>query len=52
MKAGTLSGIITLSLCYPLELVRTRLALASGLGIHYKGIFDCARTTVQKEVGE
>ena len=50
MKAGTVSGTITLTCCYPLDFVRTRLALASGLGIHYNGIFDCFRRTVQKEV--
>ena len=50
MKAGTVSGIITFTFTYPLDFVRTRLALASGLGIRYNGIADCFKTTVQKEV--
>ena len=49
LAAGTASGLMTSLLTYPLETVRTRLALGKAFGSHYSGIFDCFKQTVYKE---
>ena len=49
MIAGTCSGFCTTFITYPLEVVRTRLALGPGIGVKYKGVYDCLRRTVVEE---
>jgi len=49
LLAGTMAGAVQQFVTYPLEVVRTRLALCSGMGVQYKGIVDCAVTTVRHE---
>eukprot|EP00658_Telonema_sp_P-2_P051068 TRINITY_DN39085_c0_g1_i1.p1 TRINITY_DN39085_c0_g1~~TRINITY_DN39085_c0_g1_i1.p1 ORF type:complete len:354 (-),score=84.55 TRINITY_DN39085_c0_g1_i1:175-1236(-) len=46
MLAGSLSGITTTVLTYPLDLIRSRLMMSGG---NYRGIADCARQTVAAE---
>jgi hypothetical protein len=48
MLAGTMAGLFQITITYPLELVRTRLALSTA-DSHYKGIIDCAVKTVKTE---
>eukprot|EP01130_Rhizamoeba_saxonica_P018463 TRINITY_DN924_c0_g1_i2.p1 TRINITY_DN924_c0_g1~~TRINITY_DN924_c0_g1_i2.p1 ORF type:complete len:203 (-),score=32.99 TRINITY_DN924_c0_g1_i2:112-720(-) len=48
--SGSAAGMFQASSTYPLEFIRTRLSLASGLGEQkYKGILHCAVVTYQKE---
>ena len=49
LAAGTASGLMTSLLTYPLETVRTRLALGRAFGSNYSGIYDCFKQTVFKE---
>jgi solute carrier family 25 phosphate transporter 23/24/25/41 len=49
VAAGTLAGTATVCCTYPLDLVRTRLSLAKGLGFKFAGIFDCAVQTLKHE---
>jgi len=49
MMAGTCSGFCTTFLTYPLEVVRTRLALGPGMGVKYTGVFDCLKRTFVEE---
>lgn len=49
LVAGTASGLMTSLLTYPLETVRTRLALGRAFGSNYSGIYDCFKQTVFKE---
>jgi hypothetical protein len=51
MMAGTLAGLMQITLTYPLELIRTRLSLSESqmLGERYTGIVDCCRKTVKSE---
>ena len=49
MAAGTAAGLCQACITYPLEVVRTRLALGPGMGIQYRGIIDCARRTIVDE---
>ena len=47
--AGSLAGVTSTVACYPLETLRTRLALSSSSGRQYKGILDCLSTMVRTE---
>ena len=47
--SGSMAGLFQQCVTYPLELVRTRLTMGIGLGVQYKGIVDCAMTTVRAE---
>lgn len=47
--SGTLAGLFQTCVTYPLETVRTRLTLGSGLGVQYNGIIDVFRTTIRTE---
>ena len=49
MASGVTAGTITTFATYPLETVRTRLAMGSGLGVKYKGIIDVMQDTMKKE---
>jgi solute carrier family 25 phosphate transporter 23/24/25/41 len=49
MGAGTMAGLCQSCITYPLEVVRTRLALGPGMGIQYKGIVDCLLRIVRDE---
>ena len=49
MAAGTTAGTITVTATYPLDVIRTRLSLAKGLGVSYQGIWHCGVSTVQRE---
>jgi solute carrier family 25 phosphate transporter 23/24/25/41 len=51
VMAGSAAGVSQIMLTYPLELVRTRLALGSETlaGNKFKGIVDCFQMTVRKE---
>lgn len=49
VAAGGSAGAVQGSLTYPLDLVKTRLALAKDMGVHYSGIGDCIRRTVAQE---
>eukprot|EP00943_MAST-04B_sp_MAST-4B-sp1_P006337 g6337.t1 len=49
MLAGTSSGFCTTFITYPLEVVRTRLALGPGMGVKYNGVFDCLKRTIVEE---
>jgi len=46
---GAMAGFIQNLCTYPLDLVKTRLALAKDMGIRYNGIVDCIRTTIRTE---
>jgi hypothetical protein len=48
IAAGSLSGMLQCAVTYPLELVYTRLVMATSLG-RYKGIVDCFVTTARTE---
>jgi len=49
--SGSAAGFCQIIITYPLELVRTRLALSlkQAGGVKIKGIFDCFKMTVKKE---
>lgn len=51
MLSGTLAGLSQLVISYPLELIRTRMAVGTSLypPLVYKGIVDCAVTVVRVE---
>ncbi|GBG28681.1 Mitochondrial carrier protein [Hondaea fermentalgiana] len=49
IMAGTLAGLFQTCVTYPLETVRTRLTLGSGLGVQFNGITDVLVQTVRKE---
>jgi len=49
MVAGTLAGLFQTCVTYPLETIRTRLTLGTGLGSQYSGIADVARATFRHE---
>lgn len=49
IAAGTMAGMFQIVVTYPLEVTRTRLTLGPGLGLQYKGIVDCMRTTMRSE---
>jgi hypothetical protein len=52
MEAAIFSGLVTLMISYPFDVVRTRMALdfsKSGEPRLYKGIFDCMKKTVRSE---
>lgn len=51
MLSGTLAGLFQQLTTYPIELVRTRLSVGAALTppLFYKGIVDCAVSTVRKE---
>mmetsp|Transcript_6942 Transcript_6942/g.12782 ORF Transcript_6942/g.12782 Transcript_6942/m.12782 type:complete len:347 (-) Transcript_6942:40-1080(-) len=49
ITSGTMAGLFQACITYPLELIRTRLTLGPMYGAEYKGIIDCARTTLQQE---
>jgi len=46
LAAGSMSGVTTTVLTYPLDLVRSRLMMSGG---NYKGIADCISKTVRAE---
>lgn len=48
--SGGLAGALSQALIYPLEITKTRLALAPKG--HYDGILDCVRSIVKKEGGK
>jgi len=47
--AGTAAGLFQTCVTYPLETIRTRLTLGTGLGVEFKGITDVARQTLRSE---
>jgi hypothetical protein len=47
--SGSMAGLFQACITYPLELVRTRLTLGKGLGLQYRGIWDCLVQTVRGE---
>ena len=47
LASGGLAGAIAQAAIYPLEVLKTRMALA-GSG-DYRGIYDCFRTTLRSE---
>ena len=47
MAAGSAAGALSQTVIYPMELIKTRLAI--GKSGQYKGILDCAKQCVQKE---
>ena len=47
--AGSMAGVTSTVACYPLETLRTRLALSAKDGRAYKGIVDCFTTMVRTE---
>jgi len=49
--AGSLAGLTQITLTYPLELIRTRLAISTDQAgsVKYKGIIDCAKQTIKAE---
>ncbi len=49
IMAGTGAGLFQTCVTYPLDTVRTRLTLGSGLGSQYTGIMDVLRQTLAKE---
>lgn len=49
LMAGTMAGACQQLCTYPLEVVRTRLALCATMGVQYKGIVDCAVQTARIE---
>lgn len=49
LLAGTMAGAVQQLCTYPLEVVRTRLALCSTMGVQYRGIVDCAVQTLRLE---
>jgi len=51
LLSGSLSGLCTITAVYPLDVIRTRLALSESLSLHvkYKGITHCVRHVVQTE---
>eukprot|EP01047_Picozoa_sp_COSAG01_P043831 COSAG01_NODE_3918_length_5538_cov_28.353374_1_plen_307_part_00 len=49
VAAGGSAGAVQGSLTYPLDLIKTRLALAKSTGLHYDGMVDCVRQTVRQE---
>jgi len=48
MLSGALSGALTLSVVYPLDLTRTKLTADMGGERHFSGIVDCIRQTTRK----
>jgi len=51
MWIGTLAGLLQITITYPLDMVRTRMALSESLaqGIKYKGMLDCFVSTLKSE---
>eukprot|EP00854_Cymbomonas_tetramitiformis_P004517 gene4517-5533_t len=49
MAAGSMAGTVQILATYPLDIIRTRLQLAEIAGSSYKGIADCAMTTIRHE---
>ena len=49
VAAGGAAGAVQGSLTYPLDLIKTRLALAKDMGVRYAGMMDCVRRTVAAE---
>ena len=49
MAAGTSAGTFTTLMTYPLDMIRTRLSMAKGHGVEYRGILDCGLTTLKQE---
>jgi len=51
LTAGTLSGLCTISAVYPLDVLRTRMALSEALTqqVHYRGLWHCCKHIVQTE---
>ncbi len=50
MLSGTAAGFIQILSTYPLEVIRTRLALSSNFGgLKYNGIIDCATKSIKQE---
>ena len=47
MVAGSSAGALAQTVIYPMELIKTRLAI--GKSGQYKGILDCAKQCLQKE---
>jgi len=47
--AGSLAGLTQIVITYPLEVVRTRLTMGPGMGLHYDGIVDCFAQTLRSE---
>ncbi|GMR43905.1 hypothetical protein PMAYCL1PPCAC_14100, partial [Pristionchus mayeri] len=52
MASGGLAGCTTICFVYPLDLIRTRIAVDIGENVErreYKGIIDCARKTIESD---
>eukprot|EP01080_Neovahlkampfia_damariscottae_P010965 gene10965-3673_t len=51
LTAGSLAGLTQIAITYPLELIRTRLAISADQAgsVKYKGMFDCAKQTIKTE---
>ena len=48
--AGTLAGFVQQVVCYPLEVIKTRMTLGQGsVGTKYSSILDCAQKVVRHE---
>ena len=51
LASGTLAGVSQLVISYPLEVIRTRMAVGSSLHppVVYKGVLQCARRIISTE---
>ena len=49
MCAGSMAGMFQTSVTYPLDMIRTRLSMASLSHVHYNGIFDCGAKILKQE---
>ncbi|XP_027344647.1 mitochondrial arginine transporter BAC2-like [Abrus precatorius] len=47
--AGGLAGVASWIICYPLDVVKTRLQAQTPSSLKYKGIFDCFKKSINEE---
>ncbi|KAK7349180.1 hypothetical protein VNO77_06339 [Canavalia gladiata] len=47
--AGGLAGVASWIICYPFDVVKTRLQVQTPSSLKYKGIFDCLKRSINEE---